>query len=231
MRRRVLLCSLGALAGGCLAAPSGSPGATATPTPSGTPTAGTGPTDGRTADPTTTGTADALGPPADAYRVTGFSVETDSDRPTAVEFDARLLDARVAAGDRGAVELALTNAGEQRQVVEAGTVPPFGLVRATAVRGDGRFLLWRPYATEGCVQFTDRGIAACDIGTTTALAPGETVARRYELLPPGTDRRPDYTVAPGRGTYRVTGTVRYDDGTGGSLTSFSYAVRFDLDAA
>lgn len=150
------------------------------------------------------------------------------NRPPPVEFDASVADRTVSEGSTGAIELALSNTGQRTQEVFSGTVPPFGTVFADAADDDGRFLLWRDYEEEGCVTFTDDGIAACAVGKLTELDPGETVSRAYEVLPSSTTTHPEYTAPPGPGRYRITDQFGYSHEHGGPGSTLVAEVSFTL---
>lgn len=155
----------------------------------------------------------------------------DPDAPPAIEFDASVVDSTVEAGDPGGVELALTNASSTSRQVFSGTVPPFGMVFAEATERNARFLLWRPYGNEGCVNFQDDGSwIKCDIGKVTELEPGETVAREYEVLPSTTTNQPGLTVPPGPGRYRIADAVTHHEEMGAPESELSFAVEFTLES-
>ena len=165
----------------------------------------------------------------DTYTHVGLALsEQDPDAPPAIEFGARVLDADVTPDSPGVLSLSLTNVGSEEQEVLAGTVPPFGTVFAEAVDSDERFLLWRPYGEEGCISFEREGLFECDEGSFVALEPDETVARRYELLPPTTDIHPRYTAPPGPGTYRYVADFTYSRPTNSPNSKLSVELRFDL---
>lgn len=149
------------------------------------------------------------------------------DRPPAVQFDAYVTDEWVSPDSPGALELSLANTGQETQEIFSGTVPPFGMVSAEGTAGE--FLLWRDYTDEGCVSFTDSGLAVCSIGVITPLDPGGEISREYEVLPSATDRRPDYTVPPGPGRYRITGTVGYSANFGAPGSTLQFDVGFTLE--
>jgi hypothetical protein len=149
------------------------------------------------------------------------------DRPPAIQFDASVTDEWVSSASPGALEFFLTNTGEETQEIFSGTVPPFGMVSAEGA-GD-EFLLWRDYTDEGCVSFTDSGLAVCSIGVLTTIEPGEEISREYEVLPSTTDRQPDYTVPPGTGQYRITGTVGYSARHGAPGSTLQFDVGFTLE--
>lgn len=148
------------------------------------------------------------------------------DRPPAIEFGASVTDETVSSESPGAMELSLTNVGQDTQRIGSGTVPPFGMV--TAEGRAGEFLLWREYADEGCVSFTDDGVIVCSIGVITDVEPGETIAREYEVLPPSTDVHPRYTAPPGPGDYRISEAVGYSVGSGAPGSTLSVEVDFTL---
>ncbi|WP_168215794.1 hypothetical protein [Halorussus ruber] len=152
------------------------------------------------------------------------------DAPPAVEFDAEVVDSYVSPDDPGVVALSLTNASSEPRTVFSGTVPPFGMVFAESVESDDRFLLWRPYELEGCVQFTDDGYAKCAIGKTTKLSPGETVSREYEVLPSTTANRPRYTVPPGPGRYRISDSLTHYAKTGAPESKLTFEAEFSLQS-
>lgn len=170
-------------------------------------------------------------PAGDARTHVGIELyRTHPDRPPAIEFDASVTDPWVSPERPGALEFTLTNTGQESQEVFSGTVPPFGLVRATRTTGSGQFLLWRDYGEEGCVNFTDDGVAVCAIGIITELAPGETLSRRYEVLPSTTAHHPDRTVPQGPGPYRIRDKLGYSPGDGAPGSTLSFAVEFTLEA-
>lgn len=57
-------------------------------------------------------------------------------RPDPIEFDASVIDRRVARGDRGVVEFSLTNAGSETVRVDSGSIVPFGPLRAKRLDDD-----------------------------------------------------------------------------------------------
>lgn len=152
------------------------------------------------------------------------------DQPPAIEFDARIVDDVVSSGSPGAIELALLNDSQTTQQVFSGTVPPFGMVFASAVEGDGEFILWRNYEEEGCFTFTDGGWTRCSVGIISKLEPCGGISRRYEILPSDTTHRPEYTVPPGPGTYRITDSLGYYEQNGAPETSLSFEVEFTLES-
>ncbi len=171
------------------------------------------------------------GIPADGtYTHIGLSLHRlHPDRPPALEFDAAVVDGWVAPDSPGAVELSVTNVGEERQELFSGTVPPFGLVVAEALEGGDGFLLWREYEAEGCVSFQDEGWVVCAIGIITEIDPGETISRRYEVLPSTTSAQPAHTVPPGPDRYQLTGQLSYDRGGGAPSSELGFDVRFTLE--
>ena len=148
-----------------------------------------------------------------------------------MQFDAHVVDGIVSDASPGILALELRNATQTTQHVSAGTVPPFGLVRADAVEGSDGFLLWREYESEGCVTFADDGILQCDIGTVTKLNPCESITRRYEILPSETTVHPEYTAPPGQGTYRITDSISYSAEQGGPGSQLTATVTFTLESA
>lgn len=152
------------------------------------------------------------------------------DQPPAVEFDAVVVDDVVSSGSPGMIELALRNGSQSTQQVFSGTVPPFGMVFANALEGDGEFILWRNYEEEGCFTFNDDGWMRCDIGIITKLEPCERISRRYEILPTDTSHQPDYTVPPGPGIYRISDSLGYYEQNGAPETSLSFEVEFTLES-
>ena len=155
----------------------------------------------------------------------------DPDAPPAIEFDASVVDSTVEAGDPGAVELALTNASSTPRHVFSGTVPPFGMVFAEATERNARFLLWRPYEEEGCVNIQDDGgWSRCDIGMIAELEPGETVAREYEVLPSTTTNQPGLTLPPGPGPYRIADSISHSEKRGAPKSELSFEVEFTLES-
>lgn len=151
-----------------------------------------------------------------------------TDGPAGVAFEARVVDDVVSAESPGVVELELRNRLQTTQHVESGTVPPFGTVFAEAVDADERFLLWRDYEDEGCITFRDEGMEACSIGVVTDLEPCEHLTRRYEVLPTGTDRHPEYTVPPGPGRFRISDSVSYREEQRAPGSTLSFEVEFML---
>lgn len=154
-----------------------------------------------------------------------------TDGPPGLAFDARVVDGVVSPESPGAVELELRNQLRTTQHVFSGTVPPFGMVFAQAVDDPERFLLWRDYEDEGCIEFTDDGLLSCDIGIITDLEPCERLTRRYEILPSGTDRRPEYTAPSGPGTYRISDSVSYREEQRAPESSLSFEVEFTIEEA
>ncbi|WP_246308175.1 hypothetical protein [Halorarum salinum] len=110
----------------------------------------------------------------------------------------------------------------------AGTVPPFGTVFADSVEGD-EFLLWREYEEEGCITFSEDGLVICDIGSLTELHPCQSITHRYDILPSSTTHHPEYTVPPGPGTFRITGSLDYE-ADGAQESELSFEIQFSLDA-
>ena len=154
---------------------------------------------------------------------------THPDRPPAVEFGAAIADGVVSSDDPGAIELWLENAGRTTRSVFSGSIVPFGMLSAVSVDGGGEFLLWRPYESEGCVEFTDSGVTSCAIGMQTDLPPCERISRRYRVLPSDTGRHRDRTVPPGSGRYRATGSVPYYRESGAPQSVLHFEVAFDLE--
>jgi hypothetical protein len=152
-----------------------------------------------------------------------------TDGPPGLAFDARVVDDVVAPGSPGAIDLELRNQLRTTQTIFSGTVPPFGMLFANAADDPERFLLWRDYVEEGCIEFTDDGYLQCDIGVNTDLRPCERLTRRYEVLPTGTDRRPEYTAPPGAGTYRIHDSVDYYEERGQPASTLSFEVAFTLE--
>ena len=151
-----------------------------------------------------------------------------TDGPPGLAFDARVVDSVVAPESPGVVELELRNQLQTTQTISSGTVPPFGMVFANEVEDPERFLLWRDYEEEGCIEFTDDGYLQCDIGVLTDLEPCERLTRRYEVLPTGTDRQPEYTAPPGPGTYRISDSVSYREEQRAPGSTLSFEVEFTL---
>lgn len=149
------------------------------------------------------------------------------DRPPAVEFDATVVDETISLSSPGAIEFSVTNVGDRTEEIFSGTVPPFGVLWAERVERDGRFLLWRDYAEEGCVFFTDEGhLAQCDIGINTPVNPGERIAKTYELRQ-AAERTPGDGLAPGR--YRVADSLSYSHGDGQRpSTVVDWQVEFEI---
>jgi hypothetical protein len=152
----------------------------------------------------------------------------DPDSPPAIEFDALAVDSFVSPGDPGVVELSLTNVSSEPRTVFSGTVPPFGMVFAEKTDGEDRFLLWRPYSEEGCIRLRDGDWMKCDIGKSTELSPGETVAREYEILPSTTENHPEFTVPPRPGRYRISDSVSHYEETGAPESELSFEMKFSL---
>lgn len=166
-------------------------------------------------------------PKDDTYTHIGLELyELAPDRPPAIEFDAAIVDDRVAPESPGALEFSLANTGRETQEVFSGTVPPFGMV--TAERDGGSFLLWRDYEDEGCYTFTDDGWFRCDIGIVTPIEPGEAVIRRYEVLPATTAIYPDLTAPPEPGRYEIAETVSYSTGSGAPSSTLAGRIEFEL---
>lgn len=148
------------------------------------------------------------------------------DRPPVVQFDANVPDGEVTADDPGAIAFSLENTGDATEKVFSGTVPPFSVLWAEHVDGDGRFLLWRDYADEGCVTVTDDHVERCDIGVETPLEPGARVEKTYKLrVDP--EATPGDGLAPGR--YRVADTLSYH-GEREPSTEVEWTVEFTLEA-
>jgi hypothetical protein len=153
---------------------------------------------------------------------------TYPNRPPAVVPEVRVLDPHVAPDDPGVVEFGLLNRAPEPREVFSGTVPPFGMLHAEAATDPGRFLLWRPYESEGCYFRTDEGWGACSIGKSTRLEPCERVRRTYSVLPSTTDHYPDLTVPSGPGRYRVEERVGHSAEFGGPSTTLSFTTTFQL---
>jgi hypothetical protein len=158
------------------------------------------------------------------------------DRDPVVEFDAALVDDTISATDPGAIEFSLENTGDRAREVFSGTVPPFGVLWAGTVEGsdgstheadDDRYLLWRDYEDEGCVNFGDDGrMIVCDIGKITSIAPGETVSKTYQLRP---ENPVGSALAPGE--YVVSDTLSYHRESQGPTTKVEWEVRFTVEEA
>lgn len=167
----------------------------------------------------------------DTYTHIGLTLHhLDPDAPPAVTFDATVVDDLVSPDNPGVVELELTNVSDALREVFSGTVPPFGMVFAEAVDGNGQFLLWRNYEQEGCISFRDGDWIRCDIGKITELGPAESVARRYRVLPSSTDHFPESTVPPGPGTYRTGDSLSHNRGNGAPASKLSFEATFDLES-
>lgn len=161
------------------------------------------------------------------------------ERDPVVEFDADLVDDRVAPGDPGAIVFSLTNTGDRTQSVFSGTVPPFSVLWAERSDGedDDRALLWREYSEEGCVSFEEYdgepAVVACSIGVGTDIEPGETIERQYELR--STFDRDVLSAVrfDEPGEYAVTGAVQYHrTGEGqGPSTAVEWEVAFEFERA
>lgn len=161
------------------------------------------------------------------------------DSPPAVEFGAAIADRYVSAGDPASLAFWVSNAREREWVVFAGTVPPFGMLRAS--RGDhggssagnverDEFLLWRDYEEEGCYDRRDDHWVVCAIGRLVELDPCQSVVREYAILPSDTDHYPNLTAPESAGTYVVSGEVSYQRRTSGSQSaSLSWEVEFELE--
>lgn len=168
---------------------------------------------------------------SDIYTHRGVTLyQLQPDQPPAVEFSAAVADGSVSAESPGVIAFTLRNTRRSTQYVSAGTVPPFGMVFAEAVESDGRFLLWRDYEEEGCIDFVDDEIVKCSIGTVIELQPCESITRRYEVLPSNTTHRPRYTVPPESGTYRITDSVAYYGQQGAPQSELSFEVDFTLES-
>lgn len=176
----------------------------------------------------------------DTYTHVGVALhEFAVDAPPAIEFDAAVADRYGSPGDPASVSFWVSNAREREWTVSAGTVPPFGMLRAhpaaagtSGDRGDDarEFLLWRDYEEEGCYSRTDDHWVVCAIGSLTPIPPCESVAREYAILPSDTPHYPDLTVPENEGTYVVTGTVSYTSRQlGGQSATLDWEVTFDLD--
>jgi len=169
-------------------------------------------------------------PVGDTYTHVGLELyRLHPGRPPAIEFDASVPDEQVSPESPGTLEFTLRNTGKETQEVFSGTVPPFGIVRAKRTTRGGEFLLWRNYEEDGCVTFTDDGMAVCSIGKITELAPDEELARRYNILPSTTEHYPDRTVPPGPGAYLMSDTLGYSTGNGAPGSKLTFAVNFTLD--
>ncbi|AFK18295.1 hypothetical protein E6P09_05900 [Haloferax mediterranei ATCC 33500] len=167
----------------------------------------------------------------ETYTHVGLTLHrTHPDRPPALEFNAAIVDDTVSKDSPGAIALTLTNTSQTTQRVFSGTVPPFGMVYGDATEDEGRFLLWREYEEEGCVNFSERGLAVCSIGKITKLQPCERITRRYEVLPSETTRHPEYTVPPHPGRYRLTDSLDYYETRGGPESTLSFEVEFTLES-
>lgn len=152
--------------------------------------------------------------------------EADPDRDPVVRFDAELADDAVSTTDPGAITFSLENVGDAVRRVFSGTVPPFGVLLADGP-GDDRYLLWRDYEEEGCVNVReDGGILSCDVGKITPMQPGETVARTYELRPENPAGSPLRT-----GEYVVSGVLSYHRENLGPRTAVEWRVEFGVEEA
>lgn len=168
--------------------------------------------------------------PNRGYHITDHSMTTNTDRSSPIKFTASVIDQSVSSDSRGLLELSLTNSSQETQEVSAGTVPPFGVVSAKHMDGEGQFLLWRNYTDEGCVHFTTDGVTVCDIGSITKLSPRETISRRYEILPPMTETHPEHTVPPSPGRYRISDTLSYAKSASSESSELSFEVVFNLES-
>lgn len=227
MRRRALLASIAGLSAGCQGfSPDGSGEPTTTATvPEPTSTNVRSPT----ATPTCAGNETPTVIEGD-FRIADLTTSTNSEQQSPIQFDATVPDALVSAGDPGAVELALGNVGETTQQVFSGTVPPFGMVFAELTGCDERFLLWRDYQSEGCIDYADGEWLVCDIGVYTTLTPGERIGRRYEVLPVETSTYPAHTVPPGFGRYAFEKELPYHADEDEPQSTLRATVEFELEA-
>ncbi|MFB6295714.1 MAG: hypothetical protein ABEH66_02600 [Halobacteriales archaeon] len=154
---------------------------------------------------------------------THFGVEL-SRSPAALAFDASVADRRVSLGDRGVVECSLTNTSDETVAVKSGVIVPFGTLKAKRRTDGGEFLLWHDYEGYGDVDVSSDGVVAPLIQVQTPTNPGETISRRYEILPPTTTLFPELTAPPGPGDYRVSGRVDLVSGE-----DLAYGIEFTLE--
>lgn len=147
------------------------------------------------------------------------------DRDPAIQFDATLTDNSVSPDDPAAITFAIENVGSETQEVFSGTVPPFGVLWAERI-GGGRYLLWRDYEDEGCVNFDDGHVVVCDIGIVTKVEPGEAIDKTYEIRPENPVGSP-LTF----GDYTVSERLAYHQDSQGPNTNVEWRVSFSVERA
>lgn len=147
------------------------------------------------------------------------------NRAPVIQFDAELTDNAVSPGNPAAITFSIENVGDTTQEVFSGTVPPFGVLWADGPN-DERYLLWRDYQKEGCVNFQDDRVIVCSIGKITPVEPGQRIEKTYELRPENPVGSP---LEPG--DYTVTGTLTYHQQSQGPSTKVDWRVSFRVDQA
>lgn len=147
------------------------------------------------------------------------------DRDPVLRFDAELTDNVVSPNYPAAVTFSIENVRDTTQEVFSGTVPPFGVLWADGP-GDERYLFWRDYQKEGCVNFQDDRVIVCSIGKITPVEPGRRIEKTYEL-------RPENPVGSplGPGDYAVTGTLTFHQQAQGPSTKVDWRVSFSVAEA
>lgn len=151
--------------------------------------------------------------------------EAHPDREPILRFDAELTDHAVSPEDPAAITFSIENTGSEAQEVFSGTVPPFGVLWAESP-GSDRYLLWRDYEDEGCVNFDDGHVVVCDIGIVTQVEPGDTVEKTYEIRPENPVGSP---LQPG--DYVVSDTLSYHEEPQGPSTELEWRVSFSVERA
>ncbi|SEV95321.1 hypothetical protein [Halobacterium jilantaiense] len=106
------------------------------------------------------------------------------DRDPVLAFDVSVLDAGIGE-DPAALEFAVENTGDTEQSVYGGVVRPFGIPRVhhPGEPEGASFLLWQDYESIDGLSVTENRITKNAIGTSTPVAPGETLTRTYTLDP------------------------------------------------
>lgn len=162
------------------------------------------------------------------FEIRSLDVTTDAETD-ALNFDTAVKDWFVTPGDPGTLELGLRNRNSTSVTIPSGSVPPFEMIYADKTDGQGEFILWRPYTSDGCYHRMNEGWISCDIGVLTDIEPCQRLTRTYDILPSTTETYPEDTVPPALGDYQFGGTLRYktDDGEDNQL---SYRVAFTLDS-
>jgi len=151
--------------------------------------------------------------------------EANPNRDPVIQFDASLTDHSVSPDSPAAIRFSLENTGETTQEVFSGTVPPFGVLYADGP-GAERYLLWRNYEEQGCVNFQDDGsVLVCAIGINTAVEPGKRIEKTYELWPENP------VGAPLRaGGYEVNETLTYHQQAQEPSTEVEWRVTFSVES-